>query len=268
MSDNSEENDSTYGDSVRSETASLASSIFEYQYENGRRYHSFQAGRYFAPDDEQEQERLDLVHHIQSMILGGELYRAPIERPLRILDVGTGTGIWAMDIGDKFPHADIVATDLSPIQPLWTPPNLQFEIDDCEAEWTYKEKFDFIHIRNMGGAISDWPRLLEQALNHLRPGGWIEVGDFEVWGSTDDNSLPEDSSYNIWQNNLKKAGEKTGRIMNIIPQMKDLVTQAGFEQVQEDTYKASHAPKAMTDSIDDPSSYHCRHGRKTRSSNK
>jgi hypothetical protein len=34
--------------------------------------------------------------------MGGELHFAPIgENPQRILDLGTGTGIWAIDMGDK-----------------------------------------------------------------------------------------------------------------------------------------------------------------------
>jgi hypothetical protein len=88
--------DSAYAESIGdySESTSVASSVFDHQYENGRRYHSYKAGQYFAPNDEQEQERLDLLHHVQSMVLGGELYRAPIEEPQRVLDVGTGTGIW------------------------------------------------------------------------------------------------------------------------------------------------------------------------------
>jgi hypothetical protein len=86
--------DSAYGDSIASETASLTSSLLNYQYENGRRYHSYKAGKYFAPNDEQELDRLALLHHIQSMILGGELHRAPVTSPQRILEIGTGTGIW------------------------------------------------------------------------------------------------------------------------------------------------------------------------------
>ncbi len=86
--------DSAYGDSLYSETTSLNSSFFEYQYENGRRYHSYKAGKYFAPNDDREQDRLDLLHHTQSLVLRGELYKAPLQGPQRVLDVGTGTGIW------------------------------------------------------------------------------------------------------------------------------------------------------------------------------
>ena len=95
MADN-DDADSAYAESVGaySETTSLASTAFDYQYENGRRYHSYKAGQYFAPNDEREQERLDLLHHVQSMVLGGELHKSPLREPQRILDIGTGTGIW------------------------------------------------------------------------------------------------------------------------------------------------------------------------------
>ncbi|RAH75483.1 uncharacterized protein BO66DRAFT_8761 [Aspergillus aculeatinus CBS 121060] len=43
---------------------SLSSSILDYQYENGRRYASFRSGNYMMPNDEEEQERLDLTHHM------------------------------------------------------------------------------------------------------------------------------------------------------------------------------------------------------------
>ena len=46
---------------------------------------------------------LDLQHHQNVLMQGGQLYSCPAgknDKPLgRVLDVGTGTGIWAMEIG-------------------------------------------------------------------------------------------------------------------------------------------------------------------------
>jgi SAM-dependent methyltransferase len=84
--------------------------------------------------------------------------------PQRILDVGTGTGIWAIDIGDLHPEAEVIGVDLSPIQPSWTPPNVKFEIDDVTQEWTWEpNSFDFIHVRTLGGSIKDWAAFLQEA---------------------------------------------------------------------------------------------------------
>jgi hypothetical protein len=86
--------DSTFGDDASIYSASLASSVLNYRYENGRRYHGYHDGSYMVPNDEVEQERLDLMHHLFRMMLDGALYVAPISNDVqRILDVGTGTGI-------------------------------------------------------------------------------------------------------------------------------------------------------------------------------
>jgi cyclopropane fatty-acyl-phospholipid synthase-like methyltransferase len=55
------------------------------------------------------------------MLLGGKLYVAPLDetKTQRILDIGTGTGIWAIEMADQFPQAEVIGTDLSPIQPSW-----------------------------------------------------------------------------------------------------------------------------------------------------
>jgi methylase of polypeptide subunit release factors len=60
---------------------------------------------------------MDFEHHIFSLLLDGELHMAPLKSPQRILDLGTGTGIWAVDMADKYPSANVIGTDLSPVQP-------------------------------------------------------------------------------------------------------------------------------------------------------
>ena len=72
------------------------------------------------PNDESELDRLDLTHNMLKITLGMKLFIAPIsEKPARILDVGTGTGIWAIEMGDEYPMAEIIGTDLSATQPTW-----------------------------------------------------------------------------------------------------------------------------------------------------
>lgn len=60
------------------------------------------------------------MHHLCLLLLGGRLTLAPIDKPKRVLDVGTGTGIWAIAMADHLPEdSEIIGTDLSPIQPTW-----------------------------------------------------------------------------------------------------------------------------------------------------
>jgi methylase of polypeptide subunit release factors len=45
-------------------------------------------------------------------MMEGKLHLAPVKDPQRILDVGTGTGIWAIDTADLYPSAEVIGTDL------------------------------------------------------------------------------------------------------------------------------------------------------------
>jgi tRNA G46 methylase TrmB len=59
-----------------------------------------------------EQERLDLHHEVLFDLLHGKHHLAPLENPERILDIGTGTGIWAMDVAVDYPEAEVIGIDL------------------------------------------------------------------------------------------------------------------------------------------------------------
>ncbi|KAJ8123587.1 hypothetical protein O1611_g9552 [Lasiodiplodia mahajangana] len=101
-----------------SSTQSVSSSIYDHVVENGRTYHRFKEGKYLLPNDEREQKRLDFQHQLYTALLNGKLFLSPVGDRLRnVLDVGTGTGIWAIEVGIEHPNAHIIGIDLSPIQP-------------------------------------------------------------------------------------------------------------------------------------------------------
>lgn len=140
-------------------------------------------------------------------------------------------------MADAFPAAEVIATDLSPIQPKWIPPNLEFQVDDCESAWSFTKPFDFIHLRNLGGSVADWPKLIGNVHANLVPGGYIEAVDWETYSRTDDDSLPQDSALNQWQKELNDAAVKFGREMRTAAKLKDWITATGFEDVHEEMIK-------------------------------
>lgn len=168
IDDTNSDGDSAYDSgSLQSDTTSLLSHITKYRYENNRRYHAYKDGEYWGPNDEKQNNQLDIAHHLYLLTMGDRLFLAPIgDNPQNVLDVGTGTGIWAMDFADQFPSAQVTGFDLSPIQPQWVAPNLRFEINDaCDLDWGYAlNSFDFIHVRAMYGSVADWPVFYRQAL--------------------------------------------------------------------------------------------------------
>ncbi|PGG99606.1 hypothetical protein AJ79_08466 [Helicocarpus griseus UAMH5409] len=184
-------------------TTSLKSSLLNYQYENGRKYSGFGKEKYFMPKDERENERLDLVAYMLNLTMKGELHKAPIgSNPQRILDLGTGTGIWAIDMGGRPFSNKVIGNDIAASQPTTVPPNVRFEIDDIEQDWIYSSKFDFIHMRMMSGALRNWPRLMQQV---FEPGGWVEFMDFtmHVYSNTDKGTFKPGCPIDTWCNEPK-----------------------------------------------------------------
>lgn len=55
---------------------------------------------------------MDMFHEIVLLLLKGKLHIAPLQNPERILDVGTGTGIWAIEMADSYPKCKVTGTDL------------------------------------------------------------------------------------------------------------------------------------------------------------
>lgn len=225
-------------------------SIFHYQYENGRRYHAYRHGGYVLPNDDMEQERLDLQHHIWRLLLQGSLYLAPLAAyreqhgtGTRILDLGCGTGIWAIDIADEFEDAVVLGVDLSPIQPEWVPPNCRFYVDDFEDEWTYgeDERIDYIHGRAMLGSSSDWPALYKKCLDNLKPGGLLEIQEYDAWIFSDDDSCQRAKWTTEWMTKLDEASNKFGKMLNVAKYHKQWIIDAGFVDVKEVVVRVSAA---------------------------
>jgi SAM-dependent methyltransferase len=175
-----------------------------------------------------------MLHHLFCILLGGRLHLAPLDHPQRILDIGTGTGIWALDIAGEFPSAEVIGTDLSPIQPLWVLPNVQFIVEDAEAEWVYAENsFDYIHSRCMVGAIKDWDKLFQQAFSCLRPGGYIELADFRFFNmASDDNTYTKESSLWKYYELVNKASAKRGQPLTLDTPLIDLLSKTDFEEIE------------------------------------
>ncbi|ROT42580.1 S-adenosyl-L-methionine-dependent methyltransferase [Sodiomyces alkalinus F11] len=238
--------DSAYDtSSLASFAMTIPSAIMRHRMENGRRYHAYKEGVYHLPNDEPESERLDIQHHMFQLTFDGKLQLCPVKEQKqlnRVLDCGTGTGIWAIDFADEHPETQVIGVDLSPIQPSFVPPNVHFFIDDLEENWTFTTKFDFIHCRMMTGAIANWPRFFEHCYENLTPGGFIEVTDIVFPVASDDNTIPPDSDFRRWSDLLLESAARVGRPIDSADHYPTQLAEAGFVNIVKKRFKWPQNP--------------------------
>ncbi|KAK1676121.1 methyltransferase domain-containing protein [Colletotrichum godetiae] len=235
------DNSSLNGGSIAPSTSTVATSILESRLENGRTYHKYKEGKYWAPNDEREQDRLDLVHNLYLLTFDYYLGTAPPTREKsnvgRVLDVGTGTGLWAIEFGEEHEEADVTGIDLSAIQPNFVPPNVKFEIDDIEEPWTFSEPFDYIHSRMMKGSIRDWKRFLQSSFDNLTPGGYLELNDIDFFPISDDDTIPKDSHLMRAFNLCFEALAKMGSPFEEFSRFETMLADIGFEDINVQRFK-------------------------------
>ncbi|KAL5585898.1 hypothetical protein FOBRF1_015768 [Fusarium oxysporum] len=185
-------------------TASLTDSIRDFRSIHGRTYGNSKTTEYWAPNDERQNEGLDIT-----------------------------------DFADQFPSAQVIGTDISPIQPSWIPPNCEFHIDDAQLDWTWPtDHFDYLHIRDLYGSIDDWSALYAKAFRHLKPGGWFEDLELDIRAHSDVVTDPQ-HIYHRWNAVFQEAGEKMGKTFKIAigSRMRDLMDEAGFVDVSERKFR-------------------------------
>ncbi|HEY3577509.1 MAG TPA: class I SAM-dependent methyltransferase [Gaiellaceae bacterium] len=92
-------------------------------------------------------------HHLWALDLALE----EVPPPRRVLDLGTGTGVVALALAERYPEADVVGIDLSPgmieearrkVPPQLTS-RLRFEVGDASALACPDGEFDLVVLSNM-----------------------------------------------------------------------------------------------------------------------
>jgi len=136
------------------------------------------------------------------------LERLPVDRPLRLLDLGTGTGAIALALAFERPRASVIAVDLSPGAAAVARRNadrlgLAARVEVREGAWfapVAGERFDLIAsnppyiedddphlgegdlrfeprgaLASGADGLDDLRLIVRDAPAHLRPGGWLLV---------------------------------------------------------------------------------------------
>ncbi|KAF4459091.1 hypothetical protein FALBO_14151 [Fusarium albosuccineum] len=248
----------------QSSTASVTASILEYRTIQGRTYHSDRyPTEYFTPNDEQQLKSVDITHHYLNLLLGDNLYLAPIPNDVQVRSRFAPSWILTdrapnreslmsvpapvsgpcmplppspsrlqlterSDFADQFPNTEVIGSDLSPCQPQWVFPNVKFEIHDATLAWTWKDNsFDFVHIRYLFGAIQDWNALFNEAYRCCAPGGWAQSCEADVHFYSDDGTTESEPVLKTWARLYEEGGKAMGRPFFLL---QDQLQEKGFNE--------------------------------------
>lgn len=185
------------------------------------------------PIDGAEQDRLDFNHQFFKILLDGHLSVIPFEQPPKwVLDIGTGTGIWALEWAERNPASFVFGTDLSRIQPDPRTDNCTWIQENSEKqEWAYFEPLDYIHLRATGPCFDDLGNVLRKCYDNLQPGGWIELHDAALELRCDDGTTVGTSLPDFFQA-MNNGAQNMGRSLLRPKSFRKYLEDAGFEHIQ------------------------------------
>lgn len=137
---------------------------------------------YILPLDAAETSRLDFQHYALRQALGGN-YAAPINQPHSILDVGTGTARWGIELATVFPKASVIGLDVMIPHLMTYPRNFAFVHGNVLDGLPFANAtFDFVHQRLLLPTLP-MQRLhfvLSELVRITTPSGWIELVEADI----------------------------------------------------------------------------------------
>ncbi|KAK3491651.1 S-adenosyl-L-methionine-dependent methyltransferase [Neurospora crassa] len=164
-------------------------------------------GVYFSPVDDDEIEYLQYIHGLFKLMFEDRLIFPPIPQPRRILDCGSGSASWAIDVAETYP--------------------------ECERSTFPSNHFDLVHSRLMSGGIhaDRWVNYLTDIFRTLRPGGWCQMVEIYFNAQSDNGTLTANHALQVWSQSYMQSVQpyKDPRAPLRLQQM---LTEVGFVEVE------------------------------------
>ncbi|ESK85161.1 hypothetical protein Moror_3561 [Moniliophthora roreri MCA 2997] len=153
---------------------------------------------YKLATDLAEMDRLAIQHKMWCLLVDGlypkhltETVGKVLEpregRQTTIMDVGCGSGIWAIEMAKKYPYARVIGFDLVKQDFPHAPPNFEFVQGDISASLLpFKGQADIVHCRCVVQHVKDPQSLVNLLAENLRPNGLLLIADGD-WIVFDEN---------------------------------------------------------------------------------
>ncbi|CAM1507986.1 Fc.00g048340.m01.CDS01 [Cosmosporella sp. VM-42] len=212
------------------------------------------------PRIEEIPERLDEQHLFTTKVFGFLIHpNIPItSRTLKVADIGTGTGIWLLDVAKRLPSTcqltgfDISSSAFPPPQ-TW-PANVSLRTQDMFLPFPASEvgTYDVVAVRFVSSAATraEWAQAIKNLMTLLKPGGWLQWIDscnFALYNSVAGTSRAAcQEIYDGLQPFRSKDDVVMGLMMREPKNMRreDVFRELGLADVHEDVFS--------TDRLQDP----------------
>ena len=170
----------------------------------------------------------------------------------RVLDLGCGTGLWMLQMIEKFPNADYHGLDINYMLPKTIISNIVPEIPfDIESPWNLGwGTWEMIHAQLLLGSISNWNYLFQQVRRHLAPGGWFESVEIDWQPRCEDDAMnmdPHKPGLMHWWARVSRAYRVGHHVLDYNQNIDEDLETAGFKDIRHYKYKVPLCGWHMTD---------------------
>ncbi|KAI8801231.1 S-adenosyl-L-methionine-dependent methyltransferase [Cladochytrium replicatum] len=209
--------------------------------DHGRTFHSERRAPYVLPADIKEGGRLNLQHYLFREIFGGPNYfgvtEAQLEKGLKVLDIGCGTGIWLAEMQRDFPKGkyygvDIVTTTWAETFKDLSSGGITLSLGNVLEKLPFEDNtFDYVHqqLLVLGVPAEKWPHVVSEVCRVLKPGGVVDL--VEVQSVSSNQETPNTAETAIW-GTLAKLFSARGINIGITEKLFDFVQdEPRFERV-------------------------------------
>ncbi|KAJ7750771.1 S-adenosyl-L-methionine-dependent methyltransferase [Mycena olivaceomarginata] len=185
-----------------------------------------------------EKNRLDDFHLAIRDYLNSEIAFGPQiygTSPKRILELGCGSGAWALDAAMAFPDAEVIAVDSSPtLKGMALPKNMHFQILDVTQDLPFNQSsFDVVHTRFLLMHVPNAQDVLERAARLVKPGGWLVVEDLNLQRIIDTGGPVVSRAMAMWAGIVEARGADAhfGRKMESIIRNTELFSEIHAQKI-------------------------------------
>jgi len=176
----------------------------EHRESKTRQQQSELKGTYFVADKnkQEELERLIIQDRMVTAAMGGVLAEQSEPASLQlVLDVGCGSGGWALEAARLYPSLSLVGVDISPLmieyanaqaQEQQLSDRVKFLVMDALVMLEFPTAhFDLVNLRFGSSFLRtwDWPKLINEMLRITRPNGVVRITDSMIGNENTSEAL-------------------------------------------------------------------------------